>query len=198
MYFLLYHAVLLWILLHLAVLWVTLHKYICVIHSNTFSKCPFTRTHLIQCQRQPGRDRELVPAVHLQPVAFSDARDWRVGEKSFSRRPIHCRLWAPKEVGAIPALCCWQPAQLLLSWCERKLICVWFMLLSPCELVFILIISLRPQSQSTPPECLVHCFSLLTGVLAGYVSTGFLTEDEACHSQLFTKAKVSFRCVTVH
>ncbi|KAE8295481.1 Serine-protein kinase ATM [Larimichthys crocea] len=46
-----------------------------------------------------------------------------------------------------------------------------------------------PDSQSTPPECLVHCFSLLTGVLAGYVSTGFLTEDEACHSQLFTKAK---------
>lgn len=46
------------------------------------------------------------------------------------------------------------------------------------------------QSQSTPPECLVRCFSLLTGVLAGYVSTGFLTEEEACHSQLFTKAKV--------
>lgn len=50
---------------------------------------------------------------------------------------------------------------------------------------------LSPQSQATPPECLVRCFSLLTGVLAGYVSTGFLTEEEACHSQLFTKAKVS-------
>eukprot|EP00064_Thunnus_orientalis_P011981 superscaffoldBa00001786_g12014 len=46
-----------------------------------------------------------------------------------------------------------------------------------------------PDSQSTPPECLVRCFSLLTGVLAGYVSTGFLTEEEACRSQLFTKAK---------
>lgn len=46
------------------------------------------------------------------------------------------------------------------------------------------------QSQSTPPEYLVRCFSLLTGVLAGYVSTGFLTEEEACRSQLFTKAKV--------
>ncbi|GAA6218256.1 serine-protein kinase ATM [Lates japonicus] len=42
---------------------------------------------------------------------------------------------------------------------------------------------------STPPECLVRCFSLLTGVLAGYISTGVLTEEEACHSQLFTKAK---------
>ncbi|CAM9316090.1 unnamed protein product, partial [Lampetra planeri] len=30
---------------------------------------------------------------------------------------------------------------------------------------------------------------LLTGVLAGYVSTGLVTEEEACHSQLFTKAK---------
>uniref|UniRef100_A0A8C7HPN6 non-specific serine/threonine protein kinase n=1 Tax=Oncorhynchus kisutch TaxID=8019 RepID=A0A8C7HPN6_ONCKI len=42
---------------------------------------------------------------------------------------------------------------------------------------------------TTPPECLVRCSSLLTGVLAGYVSTGLLTEEEACHSQLFLKAK---------
>ncbi|XP_056296649.1 serine-protein kinase ATM-like isoform X3 [Pseudoliparis swirei] len=46
-----------------------------------------------------------------------------------------------------------------------------------------------PDSQSTPPECLVRCFSLLTGVLAGYVSTGFMTQEEACRSQLYTKAK---------
>uniref|UniRef100_A0AAQ5XCA8 non-specific serine/threonine protein kinase n=1 Tax=Amphiprion ocellaris TaxID=80972 RepID=A0AAQ5XCA8_AMPOC len=46
------------------------------------------------------------------------------------------------------------------------------------------------QSQSTPPECLVRCFSQLTGVLAAYVSTGFLTEEQAHRSQLFTKAKV--------
>ncbi|XP_059186754.1 serine-protein kinase ATM [Centropristis striata] len=46
-----------------------------------------------------------------------------------------------------------------------------------------------PDSQSTPPECLVRCSSLLTGVLTGYVSAGFLTEEEACRSQLFTKAK---------
>uniref|UniRef100_A0AAQ5YQZ4 non-specific serine/threonine protein kinase n=1 Tax=Amphiprion ocellaris TaxID=80972 RepID=A0AAQ5YQZ4_AMPOC len=47
-----------------------------------------------------------------------------------------------------------------------------------------------PSSQSTPPECLVRCFSQLTGVLAAYVSTGFLTEEQAHRSQLFTKAKV--------
>ncbi|XP_037632338.1 serine-protein kinase ATM isoform X2 [Sebastes umbrosus] len=46
-----------------------------------------------------------------------------------------------------------------------------------------------PDSQSTPPECLVRCFSLLTGVLTGYVATGFVTEEDACRSQLFTKAK---------
>ncbi|XP_077468061.1 serine-protein kinase ATM [Stigmatopora argus] len=45
------------------------------------------------------------------------------------------------------------------------------------------------DSQSTPPECLLRCSSLLTGVLAGYVSTGCLNEDEAGQSQLFTKAK---------
>ncbi|XP_039987125.1 serine-protein kinase ATM [Xiphias gladius] len=46
-----------------------------------------------------------------------------------------------------------------------------------------------PDSQSIPPECLVRCFSLLTGVLAGYVSSGVLTQEEACRSQLLTKAK---------
>ncbi|XP_061537269.1 serine-protein kinase ATM isoform X8 [Phycodurus eques] len=46
-----------------------------------------------------------------------------------------------------------------------------------------------PDSQSTPAECLLRCVSLLSGVLAGYVSIGCLTEDEAGHSQLFTKAK---------
>lgn len=46
------------------------------------------------------------------------------------------------------------------------------------------------QSQSSPPECLVRCSGLLTGVLAGYISIGFLSEEEACCSQLFTKAKV--------
>ncbi|KAG7478644.1 serine-protein kinase ATM [Solea senegalensis] len=46
-----------------------------------------------------------------------------------------------------------------------------------------------PDSLSTPPDCLVRCLSLLTGVLAGYVYTGVLTKEDACHSQLFTKAK---------
>ncbi|KAI3354414.1 hypothetical protein L3Q82_018938 [Scortum barcoo] len=46
-----------------------------------------------------------------------------------------------------------------------------------------------PDSQFTPPECLVRCSRLLTAVLAGYVSTGLLTEEEACRSPLFTKAK---------
>nr|XP_040032849.1 serine-protein kinase ATM [Gasterosteus aculeatus aculeatus] len=46
-----------------------------------------------------------------------------------------------------------------------------------------------PDSHSTPPECLVRCFTLLTGVLAGHVSAGFLTEEEACRSPLYTKAK---------
>uniref|UniRef100_A0A087XK65 Serine-protein kinase ATM n=1 Tax=Poecilia formosa TaxID=48698 RepID=A0A087XK65_POEFO len=46
-----------------------------------------------------------------------------------------------------------------------------------------------PDSQSTPPECLVRCFSQLTGVLAGFVAAGLVTEDEACRSPLFTKAK---------
>lgn len=43
--------------------------------------------------------------------------------------------------------------------------------------------------ESTSPECIVRCCSLLTGVLAGYISTGLLRENEICRSLLFTKAK---------
>ncbi|KAM9801505.1 serine-protein kinase ATM [Neosynchiropus ocellatus] len=46
-----------------------------------------------------------------------------------------------------------------------------------------------PDSQSTPPDCLVRCFTLFTGVLAGYIFAGVLTQEEACCSPLFSKAK---------
>ncbi|XP_067102314.1 serine-protein kinase ATM isoform X1 [Osmerus mordax] len=46
-----------------------------------------------------------------------------------------------------------------------------------------------PDSLTTPPECVLRCCALLTGLLAGYVSTGVLSEEDACHSQLFLKAK---------
>ncbi|KAK7882898.1 hypothetical protein WMY93_029072 [Mugilogobius chulae] len=44
-----------------------------------------------------------------------------------------------------------------------------------------------PDSSFTPPECLVRCFSLLTSVLAAYVTTGFLTQDDACPPHSSTK-----------
>ncbi|KAJ8368814.1 hypothetical protein SKAU_G00088420 [Synaphobranchus kaupii] len=43
--------------------------------------------------------------------------------------------------------------------------------------------------ETTPPECLVRGSSLLTGVLAGYLCTGLLAEENACKSPLFQKAK---------
>ncbi|XP_061781898.1 serine-protein kinase ATM [Nerophis lumbriciformis] len=46
-----------------------------------------------------------------------------------------------------------------------------------------------PDNPSTPPECLVRCAGLLTGVLACSVASGCMTEEEAARSQLFTKAK---------
>ncbi|XP_030235860.1 serine-protein kinase ATM isoform X1 [Gadus morhua] len=46
-----------------------------------------------------------------------------------------------------------------------------------------------PNSPTTAPECLVRCLTLLTGVLAGYVSTGALSQEEAFKSPLFIKAK---------
>ncbi|XP_059370854.1 serine-protein kinase ATM isoform X1 [Carassius carassius] len=46
-----------------------------------------------------------------------------------------------------------------------------------------------PDSSNIPHVCVLHCVSLLTGVLAAYVCTGLLTEEQACHSPLFLKAK---------
>ncbi|CAM4556599.1 unnamed protein product [Leuciscus chuanchicus] len=46
-----------------------------------------------------------------------------------------------------------------------------------------------PDSSNTPHECVLRCASLLTGVLAAYVCMGLLTEEEACCSPLFIKAK---------
>lgn len=94
------------------------------VFNDLFLKCLFSRTNLIQCQRQPGGDREAVLAVQLQHAALSDASDWRVSEGRFNRRPIRCRPRPQKQVGAIPALCGRQPTQLLLPWCEWKLIFV--------------------------------------------------------------------------
>uniref|UniRef100_A0AAY4EFS2 non-specific serine/threonine protein kinase n=1 Tax=Denticeps clupeoides TaxID=299321 RepID=A0AAY4EFS2_9TELE len=51
------------------------------------------------------------------------------------------------------------------------------------------------QSPATPPECLIRCVCLLTGVLAGFVCAGIISEDDACYSGLFQKAKVhSTKC----
>ncbi|CAM4560657.1 unnamed protein product [Leuciscus chuanchicus] len=49
-----------------------------------------------------------------------------------------------------------------------------------------------PDSSNTPHECVLRCASLLTGVLAAYVCMGLLTEEEACRSPLFLKAKVGY------
>uniref|UniRef100_A0A8C1WDC1 non-specific serine/threonine protein kinase n=1 Tax=Cyprinus carpio TaxID=7962 RepID=A0A8C1WDC1_CYPCA len=54
------------------------------------------------------------------------------------------------------------------------------------------------QSSNTPHVCVLHCVSLLTGVLAAYVCTGLLTEEQACHSPLFLKAKVGFSINDIH
>uniref|UniRef100_A0A8C5ALW6 non-specific serine/threonine protein kinase n=1 Tax=Gadus morhua TaxID=8049 RepID=A0A8C5ALW6_GADMO len=62
-------------------------------------------------------------------------------------------------------------------------------------MAFLSMVILAPglsQSPTTAPECLVRCLTLLTGVLAGYVSTGALSQEEAFKSPLFIKAKVPY------
>lgn len=159
--------------------------------SIPFPKCLFSRAKFIQGQVQPRRDGAAVSAVQLQHSALNDARNW-AGKDGFSWRPTRCSPRPQKQVGAILACCDWHPAQLLLSWCEWKFVQVRLSIRGVTAVTKCLVILISPlQSESTPPECLVRCLSLLTGVLAAYVSTGFLTEKEACYSQLFTKAKVS-------
>uniref|UniRef100_A0A8B9JDG6 ATM serine/threonine kinase n=1 Tax=Astyanax mexicanus TaxID=7994 RepID=A0A8B9JDG6_ASTMX len=49
--------------------------------------------------------------------------------------------------------------------------------------------SYSPDSTVTPPAYMVHCLKLLTGVLGAFVCVGVITEEDACHSSLFHKAK---------
>ncbi|XP_040282187.1 serine-protein kinase ATM [Bufo bufo] len=50
------------------------------------------------------------------------------------------------------------------------------------------------SAETTPPESLVRCASLLTGVLACYCHAGVISEDGACQSSLFQKAKMLMQC----
>ncbi|XP_065586131.1 serine-protein kinase ATM [Cyrtonyx montezumae] len=52
-----------------------------------------------------------------------------------------------------------------------------------------LLISYAPKSKLVAPEHLVRCVSLLVGVLGCYCYTDVFTEEDACKSELFQKAK---------
>ncbi|OXB72350.1 UNVERIFIED_CONTAM: hypothetical protein H355_006200 [Colinus virginianus] len=54
-----------------------------------------------------------------------------------------------------------------------------------------LLINYAPKSKLVAPEHLVRCVSLLVGVLGCYCYTGVFTEEDACKSELFQKAKNS-------
>nr|DBA32689.1 TPA: hypothetical protein GDO54_000462 [Pyxicephalus adspersus] len=49
--------------------------------------------------------------------------------------------------------------------------------------------------ETTPPDSLVQCASLLIGVLACYCQAEVINEEEACKSTLFQKAKMLMQCV---
>ncbi|MEE6472818.1 hypothetical protein FKM82_009734 [Ascaphus truei] len=50
------------------------------------------------------------------------------------------------------------------------------------------------SSETTPAVNLVRCASLLTGVLGCYRYAGVISEEEACNSNLFQKAKMLMQC----
>lgn len=50
------------------------------------------------------------------------------------------------------------------------------------------------KTPNTSPACMVCCLSLLTGTLGAFVCVGLLTEESACRTPLFQKAKVRY-CV---
>ncbi|OXB62859.1 hypothetical protein ASZ78_015403 [Callipepla squamata] len=54
-----------------------------------------------------------------------------------------------------------------------------------------LLTNYAPKSKLVAPEHLVRCVSLLVGVLGCYCYTGVFTEEDACKSELFQKAKNS-------
>lgn len=153
-------------------------------------KSPQRRNNLIQIRH--GGDGAALPADLLRCSALCLAGEPPASGHAPRRRPVCCHPTSQEQSGAAPARRGRPPAQLLLTRRERGF---W-----QCSSVVAKNIFYEPnsssfpslQSQSCPPECVVRCCSLLTGVLAAYVSTGCLTEEEASHSQLFAKARVSF------
>lgn len=49
--------------------------------------------------------------------------------------------------------------------------------------------SFSPDTPNTSPACMVSCLRLLIGTLGSFVCIRFLTEENACHTPLFQKAK---------
>ncbi|XP_053342610.1 serine-protein kinase ATM isoform X1 [Clarias gariepinus] len=49
--------------------------------------------------------------------------------------------------------------------------------------------SYSTDNPNTSPACMVRCLRLLTGTLGAFVCIGLLTEETACHTPLFQKAK---------
>ncbi|XP_038141476.1 serine-protein kinase ATM [Cyprinodon tularosa] len=128
---------------------------------------------------------EGIKSPFLKDDVSTDAKDkWEDIESlyqqfSFSTAPSDIRATDDEWVNAASADIQLAVIPALRNKLERSLLSVADALLS-CY---------SPDSQSTPPDCLVRCVNQLTGVLAGFVSAGLLTEEEACRSQLFTKAK---------
>ncbi|KAM9320664.1 serine-protein kinase ATM [Gastrophryne carolinensis] len=50
------------------------------------------------------------------------------------------------------------------------------------------------SAESTPADTLIQCASLLVGVLACYCHAKVVSEEDACKSDLFTKAKILMQC----
>ncbi|XP_034170693.2 serine-protein kinase ATM [Pangasianodon hypophthalmus] len=49
--------------------------------------------------------------------------------------------------------------------------------------------SYSPDTPNTSLACMVYCLRLLTGTLGAFICVGVLTEETACHTPLFQKAK---------
>ncbi|XP_069496513.1 serine-protein kinase ATM isoform X1 [Ambystoma mexicanum] len=50
------------------------------------------------------------------------------------------------------------------------------------------------SSETTPPERIIRCAILLTGVLGYFCYAGILSEEDACKTELFIKAKSLMQC----
>uniref|UniRef100_A0A8B9JDI4 ATM serine/threonine kinase n=1 Tax=Astyanax mexicanus TaxID=7994 RepID=A0A8B9JDI4_ASTMX len=138
-------------------------------------------------QQRRGERRPYVLRCLRQVALCQAAGSASVGTSEAQQREVS-RLWSRVWAMAVRGVSSAQTEGLCLELLRTMVQCS----LVPVDREFWKLFSAaicKPSTTVTPPAYMVHCLKLLTGVLGAFVCVGVITEEDACHSSLFHKAK---------